>query len=673
MMLRQSLTGGDLATKHGTVTTVQDVAAAPATRRFEEPEVVGSPQDRAILVFGPFKLDPMRRMLSRDGIPVPLTTRLFETLLYLAQHPERLVGRDELEKAVWGGRAVEEGNLRRAVSSLRKALQTGAPGETYIATIAGRGFQFTAPVAHEPCGIRSATAVTTSDTVADTHLLPKPKHPRHHRPTLWAGVAVLLLAAFITTWSLEKRTEINPQFSPPPHSVAVLPFINMSSGSEGDYFSDGLADELINTLSRVGGLRVAARTSAFTFKGSTSTIGEIGRRLNVAAILEGAVRRDGQRVHIAVQLIDTRTGFQFWSRSYDRDRVSDDILKVQTDIAETVSESLEVKLMQADTARLSAGGTHDGRAFDAYLRGMTNSREFGEPNLRQAVLDFSEAIELDPTYAQAFAGRAAARNFLVEDGYEPTASGDKQQSAAAAADADSAINLAPALAEAHRVKSLILFNALAFKGATEELAIAWDLAPNDALVEATHGTIEARLGHDAAAMTAARYAIALDPLNPNAYQRLGEALFWTRHFDEALEAFGRATAVDQHPSRINLSWTASAYLAKGNPAAAEHICAGGNGWTDDTCLAIAYHALGRQAEAEMKFANLYKAFGDGDADVYAEIYAQWGRPVEAMRWLETAYALKNSGLNEMKVSPFFDPIRKIPKFNDIEQRLNFPP
>ena len=132
-------------------------------------------------------------------------------------------------------------------------------------------------------------------------------------------------------------------------------------------------------------------------------------------------------------------------------------------------------------------------------------------------------------------------------------------------------------------------------------------------------------------------------------------------------------SMDQHPSRINLSWAASAYLAKGDAIAAEHICSGGNGWTDDACLAIAYHALGRQAEAEMKFANLYKAFGDRDADVCAEIYAQWGRPVESLRWLETAYTLNNAGLNEMKVSPFFDPIRNLAEFKDIERRLNFPP
>jgi TolB-like protein/DNA-binding winged helix-turn-helix (wHTH) protein/tetratricopeptide (TPR) repeat protein len=633
---------------------------------------------RGVYAFGPFKLDPMRRTLHRDAVAVALPSRLFETLLYLVEHAERPVGRDELERAVWRGRVVEDGNLQRAVSSLRKALQTGIPGETYITTITGHGFQFTSPVSFEPFSSGAPAIVSAHDPISaheqknDVVAPPVINRSWHRAKKIQFAVVALLFAASVAIWRMGPKRSDELAFSPPAHSVAILPFVNMSGDSREDYFSDGLADELINTLSNVRGLRVAARTSAFSFKASTSTIGEIGRKLDVSTVLEGAVRRDGKRIHISVQLIDTRTGFQFWSRSYDRDRFFDDMLKLQTDIAGIVSASLETKLMQSDAARLTAGGTRNPQAFDAYLRGMSDSRQFGEPSLRQSIVDFSEAISLDPGYAQAFAGRAAAHNFLVVYGYETDATNGKQEAEAAASDADSAIGLAPTLADAHRVKSLVLFNALAFKGATQELAIARDLAPNDAPVESTFGIIQARLGHDEAAISAARHAIALDPLNPDTYERLGQALYWTRHFDEALEAFGHATALDKHPSRITLSWAASAYLAKGDPAAAERICSGGNGWTDDTCLAIAFHAMGRQDEADAKFARLHQAFGDRGAYVYAEICAQWGQPAEALRWLRTAYALHNSGLGEMKVSPFLDPIRNSTEFRDIEWRLNFP-
>jgi hypothetical protein len=349
------------------------------------------------------------------------------------------------------------------------------------------------------------------------------------------------------------------------------------------------------------------------------------------------------------------------------------MLKVQTDIAETVSASLETKLMHADAERLTVGGTHNAAAFDAYLRGMKNSEEYGERNLRQAVADFTAAVTLDPSYAQAFAGRAEARNTLVVYGNGTDAKSDREEAAVAANDADAAIKLAPTLADAHRVKSIILFDALVFKGAAEELSIACNLAPNDARVEVTHVAIEARFDHRDVALAVARHAIALDPLNPSAYQRLGQALYWTRHFNEALEAYGHANAVETHPSRINMLWIALAFLAKGDPAAAEHICAGGNGWPDDVCLAMADHALGRQTEAAAKLAKLQQMLGDRAAYQYAQIYAQWGQPAEAMRWLETAYTLQDVGLNEMKVSPLLDPIRNLTEFGDIERRLNFPP
>jgi tetratricopeptide (TPR) repeat protein len=174
------------------------------------------------------------------------------------------------------------------------------------------------------------------------------------------------------------------------------------------------------------------------------------------------------------------------------------------------------------------------------------------------------------------------------------------------------------------------------------------------------------------ALEAVRHAVAVDPLNPAAYQRLGQDLYWSGQFDAALEAYGHANSVETHPSRLNMSWTAFALLAKGDAAAAVHVCTRGNAWSDDECLAIAYHALRQQPEAEAKLAKFQHAFGDRAAYQYAQIYAQWGQKMEAMRWLETAYKVKDSGLNEMKVSPFLDPIRNLAEFREIERRLDFP-
>jgi TolB-like protein/DNA-binding winged helix-turn-helix (wHTH) protein/Tfp pilus assembly protein PilF len=633
------------------------------------PEAAGTDftlRRRGIYAFGPFKLDPIRRTLLRDGAAVPLPSRLFETLLYLVEHPERPVARDELERAVWHGRVVEDGNLQRAVSSLRKALRGGDASPAYIVTISRHGFQFVMPVTLEAndAGAAAADAVSHSSTEIAA-------------PRAWGRTALLMLGLVVLlvlgVWRWQQGGTSQAPFTPPPHSVAVLAFANMSANASDAYFSDGLADEVIATLGRIGGLRVAARTSAFSFKGRHLTANVIGRQLNVAAILEGSVRRDGENVHVAVHLIDTRTGFEFWSRSYDRNRFLDDLLKVQADIAESVSTSLQVKLLDSDAAGLTAGGTHNAGAFDSYLRGMNDSRELQEANQRQAIVDFTDAVALDPKYARAFAGRAAARYFLVFSGSEAGALQDQQDTAAAIEDADRAISLAPTLAEAHRVKSLILYGALEFRAAAEELGRALDLAPNDASVVATSGMIEAILGHYQLAIAASRHAIALDPYNPLSYRTAGETFFYMRRFDEALEAFGHATAVDKGASRLNLAWIASTYIAKGDAAAAARICAGGSAWSDNACLAMAYHALGRQAEADAALAALRRSFGDRGAYIYAEIYAQWGKAADALRWLEMAYRLKDSGITTIKVSPFLDTVRALPEFADVERRLNFPP
>ena len=581
-----------------------------------------APRERGIYAFGLYKLDPNRRCLHRDGIEVALTARLFETLLYLVQHPERLIERDELEHAVWHGRAVEGGNLQKAISSLRRALQDGGAADTYIVTVPGRGFQFCAPVSFEPAESPSLANVTFA------HAAVPPGIGRAWIPVL-IGATILLLAAIGLFRHFVPPASPTAVFAPPPHSVAVLAFANMSGDAHQDYFSDGLADELINTLSRIAGLRVAARTSAFSFKGGTATISDIARALNVAAILEGSVRLEGPRAHIAVQLIDTRSGFQFWSRSYDRDRLSGDMLQVRTDIAQTVAGSLEMRLGGGDAAKLTEGATHDPRAFDAYLRGMADNQDFDDARARNALSEFDEAIKLDPHYAQAFAGRAVAHNFLAIASYGVDARQDRAEAASALADADHAIELAPMLAEAHRVRAAILFSKLDFINSADEIARASFLAPDSAIIEATRGTIEARFAHAAVALQAARHAISLDPLNPGAYRRLGLALYWTRQFDAAIEAFGHAAAVDEHASRISLSLPASAYLAQGHPAEAAHLCEGGQEWTDQVCLAMAYHALGRQKEAEAEFAKLHQALGDRAAYVSCEIFSQWGQTREA--------------------------------------------
>jgi len=194
-------------------------------------------------------------------------------------------------------------------------------------------------------------------------------------------------------------------FNPPPHSIAVLPFVNMSGDKEQEYFSDGLTEELLNSLTRVDELQVAGRTSSFYFKGEHADLATIARRLNVANVLEGSVRRSGNTVRITAQLINAVTGFHAWSQTYDRDL--GDILKLQTEIANAVASALRVTLLGDVAGKIELRGTRNPAAFDAYLRGAAVGRSMrGAQSQQAAIAEYNEAIRLDPAYALAYAARA---------------------------------------------------------------------------------------------------------------------------------------------------------------------------------------------------------------------------------------------------------------------------
>jgi TolB-like protein/DNA-binding winged helix-turn-helix (wHTH) protein/tetratricopeptide (TPR) repeat protein len=635
-----------------------------------------SAKDRGVYAFGPFRLDSLRRTLLRGDAPIKLVPRLFDLLLYLVENPGRVIEKDELLTAVWGDRIVEEGNLSQAISALRKVLQTEGGADSLIVTAPGRGYRFVA-VVHRQDG---AAALLSSIEPPASHPMP-PATPARAAPW-WgipkqvrlAGAALAFMCALAVAWRLAPAPPPAASgFSPPPHSVAVLPFTNMSGDPAQEYFSDGLSEELIDTLGGIGQIRVAARVSAFSFKGTNATIPDIARKLNVGTVLEGSVRRNGDRVRIAAQLIDAQTGFPLWTGSFDRDRFKDDIFKVQADIAQSVSTALEVKLLGAETDKFSLGGTHNARAFDAYLRAMANNSPVeDDAHARQGIADFTEAIRLDPNYAAAYAGRAAIAHVLINNGTGDDVAAAQKMLADATADADRAIAIAPGLADGHWARALLLGAALDFTGASAEMSRARDLAPGNAVIESIFGYSETVIGHTDAGVAALRRAVTLDPLRASVYRNLASALVYARRYDDALEAYQRFVALDPHPTHAEQILLAIIDLVRNDPAGAVKICAGNDGFYDNQYLAIAYHALGRIAEAQDRLDRLRHMAGDRGAYNYAVIYAQWNRPADALHWLQVAYALRDPGLRELRTDPFLDPVRGLPAFQDVLLRLNFP-
>jgi TolB-like protein len=486
---------------------------------------------------------------------------------------------------------------------------------------------------------------------------------------LWIARHAVSASAHRVASAATAAAEAAP-FSPPPHSIAVLPFVNMSGDREQEYFSDGLTEELLNSLARIDSLQVAARTSSFSFKGKDTDIGVIARRLNVAALLEGSIRRSGNRVRITAQLINATSGFHLWSQSYDREL--GDLLTLQSEIATAVAGALQVALLGDPAKKIELGGTRNPAAFDAYLHGWRLYSSNTAESLESSIAAFTEAIRLDPNYALAFAGRSQVLN-----DYSQTWATLKEKDAHSAAeramaDALHAVDLAADLADGHLALGEVRESRLDFIGARGEYREALALAPGYASVWRAYSDFAGNMGDTDSGVAAARRALSIDPLNPESLAALGWALYRGRRYPEALAAF------EQWRQREPGSWAPHVaigytYYRLGDFKRAATTCeVKGAPVPVQSCLAMAYHKLGRVADAEASRARIFAAVGDAVAHKYAEIYAQWGDTPEALRWLEAAWKRRTPRLEALKTDPGYDPLRNEPRFQVIEKALKFP-
>jgi TolB-like protein/DNA-binding winged helix-turn-helix (wHTH) protein len=636
------------------------------------------------LRFGSTEVRPAERQLLVDGQQVSIGARAFDVLHLLITHRERVVGKNELLEAVWPGLVVEENNLQVQISALRKILGAGA-----ITTVAGQGYQFTAMLDSErdtlPGAGRPLSVSTMRLPAGQRAVLGVPAEPAAPvpRPAVAArgtrlalGVAIGL-AIGIGAWAvLRTKPEVAIVASTgthaqtaPAHSVAVLPFVNMSGDPTQDYFSDGLSEELLNSLSSIPDLHVAARTSSFTFKGKDAKVAEIGHELNVGAVLEGGVRKDGKHVRITVQLVDVATGFELWSHAYDRDL--ENILTMQTEIATAVTKSLQATLLPNAAVTLELGGTQNPQAFDAYLKAESFEDREDKDTVLTQIAAYDEAIRQDPSFAKAYVGKAMALSFIA--GNIAASASVHQYYVQARGMAEQALALAPELGQAHSaLGQILMFGFFDFTHSLEETERALALSPGDSFVLQGSVPTLTFVGRGELAVTNAQRAVALDPINAHSYDTLGQALYFARQYRKTIEAFNRAFSLNP---KLNLvtAFRGLSYEWLGEIDAALRSCSTPPIITyNHVCLAIAYHQQNRASEAQAEVAKIRQTLGDAGAYQYAEIYAQWGDVSSALQWLETAYRLHDSGLVSLKADQLFDPLRKEPRFQKIERELKFP-
>ena len=507
---------------------------------------------------------------------------------------------------------------------------------------------------------------------------------RHHSALKGAAVAALGIVAILAFGALNGGWFANRLMSPnagsaanavDPKSVAVLPFVDLSEKQDQGYLSDGLSEELIDRLSNISDLRVPASTSSFYFKGKKATIAQIAKTLQVANILEGSVRRAGGDVRITVQLIDAASGFHRWSQTYQRPL--EDVLQVQTDVAGSIAKALKVTLTGDDMAKIGSGGTSDAAAYDAFLRAeqrlaVSNDRKADNA---AALSLFDQAIALDPSYALAHAGRARALDTLAI--FHSDLEERERVRSQALASAQRAVALAPDLGETHVALAITLaYGLLDFRAAEPEFALSLALAPGNALVQRLYAEYSSAMGRHEQAIAAARRAVSLDPQDVRSHMTLGRALDNAKQHAEALVAYHDAEVLKPDSNYI-LGNIASAMIAAGKLEPAQQHCESRSvAMSDDNrrwCLALVYHLLGRQTDAQRKLDELKQSEGDEAAYAYAKIYATWGDIPSALAWLATADRQRDPGLQGIRVDYWLDPLRSYAEFKAIEASMKFPP
>jgi TolB-like protein len=450
----------------------------------------------------------------------------------------------------------------------------------------------------------------------------------------------------------------------PEKSIAVLPFVNMSSDKEQDYFSDGLTEEMIELLGQVPDLRVPARTSSFYFKGKDETIANIAQQLKVAHVLEGSVRKAGKRLRITAQLIRADNGYHLWSQAYDREDT--DVFAVQDDIAKAVVSALQVKLA-AGAEETGSRGTTNTEAYSQYLLGRQFYRRGGLENFRHAVEAYNKAIALDPNYAAAYVGLALAEALFADQ------TGDAAGIERAEHNVDKGIALAPNDANGYAQRSFIRDGWLwDWSGAQADIDKALTLDPRNSEVQHRYANLLDALGRLPEAIAATKKSTELDPLSSPAWNHLG--LFYTGMGDYASADAALSRAIELEPTSVTaLNNLSRLRLLQGKPQEALEAF----GKVDDestrlTGIAMAEYTLGHAKASQQALDELIAKHAQDSASSIAEVFAWRGEKDKAFEWLERAYKQKDGGLSEIKTDQLLKSLRADPRYKVLLRKMKLP-
>ncbi len=620
---------------------------------------------------GAFEISPELRLIRGATRETRVEPKAMAVLAALAGAAPSPVSRDELLQRVWGDQVVREEVLTRCVHQLRNALGDDPRHPDLIETIPRQGYRLR--VAPEPLPAAAGDSSTAPASAP-------PASPRTWRGrTGWLAVAVAVVVGVVVWGVLDRLDEtdrpdaagaVEPLASavarPPDRSVAVLPYADLSPDQDQEYFADGLADELINLLTRVPGLVVTSRTSAFYFKGKDVRITEVAETLNVRYVIEGSVRKSGDRIRVTAQLIDATRDDHLWSESWDR--TMEDVFAVQDEIAARVVDRLRVALPgQPPTVAQT-----DPEAFNLYLRAEYLARETSPKSMEARAL-YERSLAIDPGYAPAWNGlgafcivRAFAGLLPWDEGWEMARTAARN---ALAADPDNARAYALLSKVASRYD-------VDFEAAAEYIEEAYRLAPaEDDVLNVVAGLLD-YLGRTEEAIPVGRSLLERDPLNPKYYYNLGIEYYVIEDFETAEELFRHALSLRPDDVLVRqfdaaVSCQRGRYRACLDAYEALAELTGHESWAL-VGRATALAPLGEPEEAARALATLERDFADETAGTtfsIALIHARQGREDRAIEWLERRFdRLGPAGISTFDHQPGSEALRGNPRYQALLEK-----
>lgn len=631
---------------------------------------------RRILGFGPFEVDLSSGELRRDGLKVKLQDQPLRLLLLLLESAGEVVTREELRSKLWPADTFVDfdHSLNTAVRKLREALGDSADAPRYVETLARRGYRFVVPLREsEPSQAPPAAARDAATPAAATPAEARWPHSRARVVLMAAALGVAALVAYRVGVRPRPRTQPGVRLT-----LAVLPFDNLSGDADQEYLSDGLTEEMITQLARLepDRVKVTARSSTWKYKHAERDLVRLRQELGADYVLEGSVRRAGERVRVTAQLVQAADQTHIWAETYEREMR--DVLVLESEVARAVARAIAMTLAPEAEARLARARPVRPESYQDYLRGRYFFNRKTEAALRQALGYFQRAVAADPGYAAAYSGLSDCYLNLgassVVGGLPPREAMPEAKAAAL-----KALEIDATLAEAHAsLANVHLFHDWDFVASEKEFKRALELDPDYTAAHHWYSHCLLVLGRTQESLSESRRALELEPLNLVVNTHLGWHFFYTRQYDEAIDQYRRTLELDPAAPQAQ-RYAAWAFLQKGRHAEAiaalrAASSAFGRNPEVEAELGHALAVAGRRAEARAVLEDLSQPSSDRYVSPYsvALVHAGLGDRDQALAWLDKAYADRSDYMVYLGLEPMLDSLRSDPRFKALVRQVGLP-